>query len=203
MQSESDLPMPGALIDVVVDGEVVTGQVTRLRDPGLVVELPVAMPMTGPVQLYWTGPEGVRMVQARVVLSGAVRHGVRWQVVPEGPTERGNRRDAVRAPLRLRVQLTDRTTGRTFAGRTTDVSETGLRCAVLPTGQAPEEGAAVDVGVTLRGAVFPLPGRLHRVTPDEGGWTVIVEYTQLCDSMADLLRAQVFAALREQRRLSL
>ena len=38
---------------------------------------------------------------------------------------------------------------------------------------------------------------------DEAGWDVAVAFADLAESMADLLRAQVFAALREQRRLSL
>jgi len=199
----AELPLPRALVDVVVGGVVVTGRVERLRPTGLVVELPGALPPGDGVELYWNGADGVRVVPARVVLCWTVRTGVRVQLVPSGPAEAGNRRDAVRADLRLRAQLTERESGAVFLGRTRDVSETGLRCLLAPGPLAPTAGAEVDVGLPLRGAVFPVPGRLHRVSPDEDGWDVVVAYAGLCASMADLLRAQVFAALREQRRLSL
>jgi hypothetical protein len=61
----------------------------------------------------------------------------------------------------------------------------------------------VDVGILLRGAVFPAEGLLQTVIGDETGWDLSLTFRDLPESMADLLRAQVFAALREQRRLSL
>ena len=128
----AELPLPRALVDVVVGGVVVTGRVERLRPTGLVVELPGALPPGDGVELYWNGADGVRVVPARVVLCWTVRTGVRVQLVPSGPAEAGNRRDAVRADLRLRAQLTERESGAVFLGRTRDVSETGLRCLLAP-----------------------------------------------------------------------
>lgn len=203
----ADLPEPGQLVDVVLGAgagqRIATGRVTQLRPPGLVVELPVDLPADGPLELTWLEAAGVRALSASVTMRWISRTGVRWQVAPEGPSRPGNRRDAVRGPLRLRVQLTDRATGIAHRGRTVDLSETGLRCLLTPSTSAPVPGATVDVGVTLRGAVFPLSGRLHRVDPDETGWDAVVAFTDVCASMADLVRAQVFACLREQRRLGL
>ncbi|SDO89202.1 PilZ domain-containing protein [Klenkia soli] len=198
-----ELPVPGALVDVVAGAEVVTGRVDQRRHGGFVVELPVEPAVTEPLRLYWNSPGGVHTVLARVALRWPVRGGVRWHVLPVGVTERGNRRDAVRAPLRLKLQVVEQASGAVFRGRTTDVSETGLRGRLELTGGAPAEGAAVEVGLLLRGAVFPLPGRWQTVIGDETGWDVAVAFTDLADSLADLLRAHVFAALREQRRLSL
>jgi hypothetical protein len=78
-----------------------------------------------------------------------------------------------------------------------------MRGRLEATSTAPSEGAPVDVGLLLRGAVFPLPGRWQTVIGDEDGWDVAVAFIDLAESMADLLRSHVFAALREQRRLSL
>lgn len=198
-----ELPVPGALVDVVAGAEVVTGRVDQRRNGGFVVELPVEPATTEPLRLYWTSPGGVHTVLARVAVRWPVPGGVRWHVLPAGAAERGNRRAAVRAPLRLKFQVVERGSGAVFRGRTTDVSESGLRGRMDATAAAPSEGAAVDVGLLLRGAVFPLPGRWQTVIGDETGWDVSVVFTDLADSLADLLRAHVFAALREQRRLSL
>ena len=198
-----ELPVPGALVDVVAGAEVVTAQVVQRRAGSVVLDLPVDPAVPEPLRLYWSTPEGVHTVLARVALRWPVRTGVRWQVLPIGTTEPGNRRDAVRAPLRLRFQVTERGSGAVFRGRTTDLSENGMRGRLEATSTAPSEGAPVDVGLLLRGAVFPLPGRWQTVIGDEDGWDVAVAFTDLAESMADLLRSYVFAALREQRRLSL
>ncbi|SDF59961.1 PilZ domain-containing protein [Klenkia brasiliensis] len=198
-----ELPVPGALVDVVAGAEVVTGRVAQRHADGVVVELPVAPAATEPLRLYWTAPEGVHTVLARVAMRWPVRTGVRWQLLPVGAAERGNRRDAVRAPLRLKVQLTERDSRLVLRGRTTDLSEAGLRGRLELGAGAPVEGAAVDIGLLLRGAVFPLPGQLQTVIGDETGWDVTVAFVDLAESLQDLIRAQVFAALREQRRLSL
>ncbi len=198
-----ELPVPGSLVDVAAGAEVVTGQVAERRSGSVVLDLPHEPADTEPLRLYWSTPEGMRTVLARVALRWPVRTGVRWQVLPVGTAEHGNRRNAVRAPLRLRMQITERGSGAVFRGRTTDVSEAGLRGRVEASGTAPSEGASVHVGVLIRGAVFPLSGRWQTVIGDETGWDVAVALVDLPESMADLLRAQVFAALREQRRLSL
>lgn len=198
-----ELPVPGALVDVVAGAEVVTGRVAQRHAEGVVVELPVEPAVTEPLRLYWTAPGGVHTVLARVAMRWPVRTGVRWQLLPVGAFERGNRRDAVRAPLRLKLQLVQRDTSAVFRGRTSDLSEAGLRGRLEPARSAPVEGAAVDIGMLLRGAVFPLPGTLQTVIGDETGWDVTVAFVDLAESLEDLIRAQVFAALREQRRLSL
>lgn len=197
------LPVTGALVDVVAGAEIVTGQVTQQRAGSVVVELPVEPVATEPLRLYWSAPGGVHTVLARVAMRWPVRTGVRWQLLPAGSAERSNRRDAVRAPLRLKLQVVDRRGGTVFRGRTTDLSEAGLRGRLEPGPHAPVEGAAVDLGLLLRGAVFPAAGTLQTVIGDETGWDVTLAFVDLPESMADLLRAQVFAALREQRRLSL
>ena len=61
-------------------------------------------------------------VLARVAMRWPVRTGVRWQLLPAGSAERSNRRDAVRAPLRLKLQVVERRTGTVLRGRTTDLS---------------------------------------------------------------------------------
>ncbi|MEI4272539.1 PilZ domain-containing protein [Klenkia sp. LSe6-5] len=198
-----ELPVTGAPVDVVAGAEILTGHVVQLHRGAVVVELPFEPAQTEPLRLYWSAPGGVHTVPARLALRWPVRTGVRWQLLPAGSAERGNRRDAVRAPLRLKLQMTEPATGSVFRGRTTDLSEAGLRGRFEPGAQAPTEGSAVEIGLLLRGAVFPAAGTLQTVIGDETGWDVAVAFVDLPESMADLLRAQVFAALREQRRLSL
>ena len=197
------LPVTGALVDVVAGAQTITGQVAQLRAGSVVVDLPEEPTTTEPLRLYWSTPAGVHTVLVRVAMRWPVRTGVRWQLLPAAPAEGTNRRDAVRAPLRLKVQVVDRTTGTVFRGRTTDLSEAGLRGRFDPAPRAPLEGAVVDIGILLRGAVFPAEGILQTVIGDETGWDLSLAFRDLPESMADLLRSQVFAALREQRRLSL
>jgi hypothetical protein len=197
------LPVTGALVDVVAGAQIITGQVAQQRAGSIVVDLPEEPATTEPLRLYWSTPAGVHTVLARVAMRWPVRTGVRWQLLPAGSAEHGDRRDAVRAPLRLKVQVVDRVSGTVFRGRTTDLSEAGLRGRFEPAPRAPVEGVVVDVGILLRGAVFPAEGVLRTVIGDETGWDLSLAFVDLPGSMADLLRSQVFAALREQRRLSL
>jgi hypothetical protein len=197
------LPVTGALVDVVAGAQIITGQVAQQRAGSVVVDLPEEPATTEPLRLYWSTPAGVHTVLARVAMRWPVRTGVRWQLLPAGSAEHGDRRDAVRAPLRLKVQVVDRVSGTVFRGRTTDLSEAGLRGRFEPAPRAPVEGVVVDVGILLRGAVFPAEGVLRTVIGDETGWDLSLAFVDLPGSMADLLRSQVFAALREQRRLSL
>jgi hypothetical protein len=197
------LPVTGALVDVVAGAQIITGQVAQQRAGSVVVDLPEEPATTEPLRLSWSTPAGVHTVLARVAMRWPVRTGVRWQLLPAGSAEHGDRRDAVRAPLRLKVQVVDRVSGTVFRGRTTDLSEAGLRGRFEPAPRAPVEGVVVDVGILLRGAVFPAEGVLRTVIGDETGWDLSLAFVDLPGSMADLLRSQVFAALREQRRLSL
>ena len=99
-----ELPVPGALVDVVVGAEVVTGQVAQRR-VGQRRPRPAAStrPITEPLRLYWSTPEGVRTVLARVALRWPVAHrGALAGAAGRARPSAGNRRDAVRAPLRLR-----------------------------------------------------------------------------------------------------
>lgn len=83
------------------------------------------------VQLVWKGPEGLRSLPAELteVLPGEEP---RWRVRPMGPSARGQRRNAVRAPMTLPVELVS---GRTqLIGETLDVSEGGVHCLFQPDG---------------------------------------------------------------------
>src|SRR3712207_4632537 len=83
------------------------------------------------VQLVWKGPEGLRALPAELteVLPGEEP---RWRVRPMGPATRGQRRNAVRAPMSLPVEVVS---GRSqLIGETIDVSEGGLHCLFQPDG---------------------------------------------------------------------
>jgi hypothetical protein len=93
------------------------------------------------VQLVWKGPEGLRALPAELmeVLPGEEP---RWRVKAMGPATRGQRRNAVRAPVSLPVEVL---VGRTqLIGETLDVSEGGLHCLFQPVGGTSTRAAGTD-----------------------------------------------------------
>jgi hypothetical protein len=93
------------------------------------------------VQLVWKGPEGLRSLPAELeeVLPGVEPH---WRVRPMGPSTRGQRRNAVRAPMSLSVEAL---VGRTqLIGETFDLSEGGLHCLFHPVGGTSTRDAGTD-----------------------------------------------------------
>jgi hypothetical protein len=105
------------------------------------------------VQLVWKGPEGLRALPAELmeVLPGEEP---RWRVKPMGPATRGQRRNAVRAPMSLPVEVL---VGRTqLIGETFDVSEGGLHCLFQPVGGTSTQAAGTDAAPA---AAPTAPGR--------------------------------------------
>ncbi|MGR6966762.1 PilZ domain-containing protein [Geodermatophilus sp. URMC 61] len=126
------------------------------------------------VQLVWKGPEGLRALPAELteVLPGEEP---RWRVRPMGPATRGQRRNAVRAPMSLPVEAVS---GRTqLIGESIDVSEGGLHCLFQPDGgtstrehhaTAETTGAAGDDAAGKGGAEAAPAGGSGRVELSSG-----------------------------------
>jgi hypothetical protein len=154
------------------------------------------------VDLYWVGPGEVRVVPVSVVaVDPGAGEAPRWRVRLAGPAARGQRRDAVRAPLAWPVRLGVGTTE--WSGETVDVSETGVRCQLRATSDDDAAPAAGDPGalaLCVSGRDLLTEVEVTRVSvPDPGCWVVSLRFVALPERSADLLRREVFTGLRELR----
>ncbi|WP_236826593.1 MULTISPECIES: PilZ domain-containing protein [unclassified Blastococcus] len=178
------------------------------------------------VEVIWRGPEELRSLPTELI--AAELHPPQWRLRPVGPSTRGQRRSAVRAPLSLQVQMT--VGPDVLHGLTVDISEGGIRAlfapreparAPAPAGQptagvAPEQPVAdggPDAGNPLRvGAVLPLVVRLddreevacrgeviRRIPRQDGGIELSLRFLDMPEKTQDLIRRHVFAGLRQLR----
>jgi c-di-GMP-binding flagellar brake protein YcgR len=146
-----DHPEDKAVVDVIVPGrgEMLTSFVEAVSDGE--IKVTVAQNRAGEtvrlddgerLDLVWKGQEGLRAMP--VELLGTERGAQpTWRLRSVGPATRGQRRGAVRVPLRLTVQLTVGT--KQYGGATTDVSESGFR-AVFDLPETPEDAAPAATG---------------------------------------------------------
>ncbi|MGY1681313.1 PilZ domain-containing protein [Geodermatophilus sp. SYSU D01176] len=119
-------------------GDVLTSFVHEAADGALVLTVPmdrssrrVRVDLGEYAQLVWKGPEGLRALPVELVevIPGDEPH---WRVKPMGPSTRGQRRNAVRAPMSLPVEVL---VGEVqLIGETVDVSEGGVRSLFQPVG---------------------------------------------------------------------
>lgn len=176
------------------------------------------------VEVIWRGPEELRSLPTELI--AAELHPPQWRLRPVGPSTRGQRRSAVRAPLSLQVQMTvgeDQ-----LRGLTVDVSEGGIRVLFAPRdpagttapGTPAEQPAAErlqdggsDAGNPLRsGAVLPMVVRLEdgdeipcrgevirQIPRQDRGIELSLRFVDLPEKTQDLLRRHVFAGLRSLR----
>jgi hypothetical protein len=220
---QADLALPGerTVVDLVGmgDGRVATSVVHEVSGDEIVMTMPEdsahhpVRPESGArLELVWKEPEGLLALPVEVIgIESADPSQLR--VRRTGPAVPGQRRDAVRAPLVLPVQLTR---GREqLTGLTLDISEGGLRCVLdgptEPTTSAadadavdPAEklavGEEVAVVVTLDNAV--VEGRavlVRRHGREDGRSQLSLRFVELPEVTQDLIRRQVFASLRDLR----
>jgi hypothetical protein len=127
----------------------------------------------------------------------------RWEVRLVGPVEQTQRRNAVRAALRLPVTVISAGGERT--GTTLDLSEGGARL-LLDAAPVDQEGQpvraagdAVRLTLDLDGETLTDEVRLvRRHVRDDGRWEASVRFTGLSERQEDAVRRRVFAELRAQ-----
>jgi hypothetical protein len=149
------------------------------------------------VDVTWASSGGHRALPAEVlsVDLGAV---VRWRLQVMGPAESSQRRQAVRAPVAVPVQLRYGAVEET--GETVDLSEGGTRIALDPFGSPPQPGATFDLVVELGTGPLAIQAELVRWRQTRGGkWLLSLRFLHLREKEEDLVRRRVFLALREQR----
>jgi PilZ domain len=161
---------------------------------------PVSLGIGEHVELVWQTSGELRALPVVLV---AVDSGERprWRLRVAGVLRRGQRRDAVRAPLTVPVHVGPELAA--VAGTTVDVSEGGLRC-ILDGKRQPSPSMAV--GDVARVAVtFPelTITCLSEVTRQHAREDALVElslrFIGLTENQEDLIRRRVFARLRELR----
>jgi c-di-GMP-binding flagellar brake protein YcgR len=230
-----DHPEDRAVVDVIVPGrgEMLMSWVEAVHDAELVVTVaqtkaghPVLLDAGERLDLVWKGPEGLRAMPVELT---ATERGERpaWRLRPMGPATRGQRRGAVRTPLRLTVRIAASTTE--LGGATVDVSESGLRVIFdRPAGaDRPSSGPAANAPVPADDGSIPAPAK--RPLPEVGEIVSVVlqlddsqiaakcevirfhprqddkceaslRFIGLSEYEQDQIRARVFAEMRDLRR---
>ena len=152
------------------------------------------------LELVWRGPEELRSVPA-VLLDVHGGDAPTWRVRISGPSSRGQRRAAVRAPLT--VALTVRAGGASRTGTTLDLSEGGTHCLLDGdpdrTG-ALEVGSVVHVALDLDGRSVACKAEVIRRHPREDRRPELsLRFIGLPERDEDDVRRRVFAELRDLR----
>lgn len=174
---------------------------------------PVSLAAGELIELTWNASGSLRSLP--VVLAGIdLGEPPRWRLRRAGVTHRGQRREAVRAPLRAPVTLG--VEGTTAHGATVDMSEGGLRC-ILDRGRSPTTGEnfidtrpffrvgdVVRVSLTLPELTVSCLSEISRRHPREDERTeVSLRFIGLPEHVQDELRRRVFARLRDLRQRGL
>ena len=182
-------------------GHVVAGDSRRV-----VVAAPLSAPAVDPAprigeraELVWV--DATALLALPVELA-AVQQAILplWHFRAVGPATSGQRRAAVRVPLRLPVQL--RSPDGHVAGHTLDLSEGGALCVVQPGRLDPAVGDVLRATLHLSADHHALEVRAdvlrHRRRGD-GGLQVVIAFAGLEDADQDRLRRRVFLELRNRR----
>jgi hypothetical protein len=169
---------------------------------------PVSLTPGERIDLVWREPSGLLSLPTMLA---AVLPGERpcWRLRVAGVVKRGQRRDAVRAPITAEVRLGAGPAA--VSGVTVDLSEGGLRC-VLDTprlsagagGPAPEQGAVVRTVVVLPEFRIDCLSEVVRQHPrDDARVELSLRFIGLTEFEADGVRRFVFARQRELRQRGL
>jgi hypothetical protein len=153
------------------------------------------------MELIWRGPEELRSLPVELV---EVRSGdsPTWRLRSVGPASRGQRRNAVRAPMSVPIELG--AGNAVLVGTTLDLSEGGTHCllAAKPGVEPPsvEAGAVLPVTVDLDGDRLTAKAEVIRRHLREDDHTELsLRFVGLGERREDLIRRRVFAELRDLR----
>jgi hypothetical protein len=215
--TDDGYPQQGAVLDLIPAsrGDRFLSWAEAVSDDELVVTAPkdrstrpVEIPVGDRVDVVWKGPAGLCSLPC--VLAAVERsEQPRWVLRRAGTVQRGQRRDAVRAPLVVPVQLGPDTAR--AGGTTADLSEGGLRC-VLDKGPVPDWleapgqaiGTVVQVSVQLSDLTVSCLGEITRRFPREDARTELsVRFVGMSEHDQDEVRRRIFDRLRDLRRRGL
>ena len=148
------------------------------------------------VELYWVGGEEERTLGGKISrVDGGPEP--RWHVAVKGQAQRSQRRKAVRARVELEVLIP--WAGAQMTGKTVDLSESGMRALMDGWGVPPLPGTPSQVSLTLEYALVHLHGEFIWTSIRGAQWLLAMQFINVPDKAADILRRRVFQALREER----
>nr|WP_246324661.1 PilZ domain-containing protein [Petropleomorpha daqingensis] len=210
----ADLPGIGSVLDLVPSSRSGTfmSWMDDLADGDLIVSTPcdqarrpISLPVGERLEVVWADAGGLHAVPAE--LAGTlIGEMPRWRLRVVGVAKRGQRRDAVRAPLIVPVELG--LAIHPVLGRTIDLSEGGLRCVLDRTAhfglQLPAVGDVVRVVVDLPELPLRCRSEITRLHPrSDARVELSLRFIGLTEQDQDDVRRQVFARLRELRQRGL
>ena len=148
------------------------------------------------VELYWVGGEEERTLPGTI---SSVEGGddLRWHVAVKGQAERSQRRKAVRA--RVEVEVIIPWAGSQMTGKTVDLSESGMRAMMDGWGAPPHPGTPSQISLAVDDALLHLHGEFIWTSIRGAQWLLAMQFHDVPDKAADLLRRRVFRALRDER----
>jgi hypothetical protein len=169
---------------------------------------PIAAPIGERVDLVWRGPSGLRCLPAEL-LEVEPGERPRWRLTPAGVVQRGQRRDAVRAPMTAPVTVGSEPEA--VRGTAVDVSEGGVRCVLerqpgpgTMVDMAPTVGDVIRVAVELPELTIRCLAEVTRRFPrDDDRIELSLRFIGLSEQQQDGIRQQVFARLRRLRQRGL
>lgn len=218
-----DYPKVGAVLDLIPAsrGDAYMSWVEDVAGEDLVVSIPkdlarrpVALAVGEQIEVIWKASGALRCLPA-VLAEIDLGEPPHWRLRSAGVVKRGQRREAVRAPLRVPVVLG---TGASAArAMTLDLSEGGLGCVLdreprpLLGPSAPVSahtsfgvGDVVRVSVTLPElTVNCLAEITRRLVHDAARTDLSLRFIGLPEHVEDALRRHVFARLRDLRQRGL
>jgi c-di-GMP-binding flagellar brake protein YcgR len=148
------------------------------------------------VEVFWVAGKEERTLPAKIV-EVEERGEPRWHLAPTGPSERSQRRKAVRGRLSLPVVLP--WLDSQLIGTTVDLSEAGMRALVDGWGVPPEQGTLMDLTIDLHDRFVDLRGELIWQSPRGLQWMIAMRFDDVSERDGDALRQAVFKALRAER----
>jgi len=188
-----------AEVTLVARGATVAVTVEHSSEDRIVVRLDDDSSPAGPgevTELFWIEADGERVLRSRLaeIEPGAQP---RWHLTPTAPTERSQRRRAVRARVALPVVLP--WSGSLMTGATVDLSEAGMRALVDGWGLPPERGTRISATIDLDTDSIEVRGEIVWVSSRGAQWLLAMRFDGLPEAKEDMLRRRVFAALRAER----
>jgi hypothetical protein len=214
-----DYPEVGTVLDLIPAsrGDAFMSWMDDVSDEDLMVSIPqdrarrpLALAVGEQIEVIWKASGALRCLP--VVLAGIdLGEPPHWRLRSAGVVKRGQRRDAVRAPLRAPVTLGTRASP--ARGTTLDLSEGGLRCVLdrdarpVPGAIAPVSahssfrvGDVVRLSVTLPDLTVTCLSEISRQHPrDDARTELSLRFIGLPEHVQDDLRHRVFARLRDLR----
>lgn len=207
-QTDGSRPAVSAQADVtlITRGITVTARVDRSDDVAIVVSplgegtaWKTSVNPGDKVEVFWAAAHEERTLPARIT---DVEHGDEpsWVLAPTGPSERSQRRKAVRGRVRLPVVLP--WADSQLTGETVDLSEAGMRALVDGWGVPPEPGTRMSITIDLGSRFVDVHGSLIWCTPRGPRWLLALGFEDVGERDGDRLRQRVFEALRAERALA-